>query len=88
MQTLLGLLAKPALEQRSSAPFWDDPHISLGMLKAHLDPDTDASSYRLAKMCIRDRPTGSRGRAGLITGVWHRGQRLRLLSSSTPQLTQ
>ena len=48
MQTLLGLLAKPALEQRSSAPFWDDPHISLGMLKAHLDPDTDASSYRLA----------------------------------------
>lgn len=28
------------------APFWDDPHIATEMLKAHLDPDTDAASRK------------------------------------------
>ena len=27
--------------------FWNDPHISKSMLKHHLDPDTDAASYRM-----------------------------------------
>ena len=26
--------------------FWNDPHISKGMLEAHLDPSHDAASYR------------------------------------------
>lgn len=34
----------PSLYEKSSAPFWDDEHISKGMLEAHLDPDLDAAS--------------------------------------------
>ena len=30
--------------------FWDDPHISQQMLKAHLDPQTDAASYQPEKI--------------------------------------
>lgn len=40
------LLQKPALWQRSCEPFWDDEHISKGMLEAHLNPDWDAASRR------------------------------------------
>ncbi len=29
---------------------WNDPHISKGMLEAHLSPDTDAASYRPEKI--------------------------------------
>ena len=45
---LFNLLQKPALWQRSAEPFWDDEHISKGMLKAHIDPDSDAASRRAA----------------------------------------
>ena len=41
---LLRSLQKPALWQRSNDPFWDDEHISKGMLDAHLNPDWDAAS--------------------------------------------
>jgi SAM-dependent methyltransferase len=43
---LLHLLQKPALWQRSAEPFWDDEHISKGMLEAHLNPDWDAASRK------------------------------------------
>lgn len=39
-------LQRPALWQRSSEPFWDDEHISKGLLEAHLDPNMDAASRR------------------------------------------
>lgn len=39
-------LKRPELWQRSAASLWDDPHISKGMLKAHLDPEIDAASRR------------------------------------------
>jgi len=44
--TLTGFLAKPNLYAPSTAPFWDDEHISQNMLQAHLDPDLDAASRR------------------------------------------
>ena len=44
INTLFHLLKKPALWQRSTEPFWDDEHISKGMLDSHLDPDLDAAS--------------------------------------------
>lgn len=37
-------LARPALYAPSTAPFWDDPHISKGMLDAHLDPHRNAAT--------------------------------------------
>lgn len=43
---LLLLLQKPALWQRSAEPFWDDEHISKGMLEAHLNPNWDAASRK------------------------------------------
>ena len=45
--SLLCLLQKPRLWQRSAAPFWDDDHISKGMLEAHLNPALDAASRRM-----------------------------------------
>jgi SAM-dependent methyltransferase len=39
-------IARPARFVPHDAPFWDDPHISQGMLAAHLDPATDAASRR------------------------------------------
>ena len=45
---ILPLLKKPDLWQRSPAPFWDDGHISKGMLEAHLNPELDAASRPLA----------------------------------------
>lgn len=41
---LMKYLAKPELCAPSSAPFWDDEHISKGMLAAHLAPEWDAAS--------------------------------------------
>ncbi len=38
----------------TGAELWNDPHISLEMLKAHLAPDTDAASYKpdtIAAIC-------------------------------------
>jgi 2-polyprenyl-3-methyl-5-hydroxy-6-metoxy-1,4-benzoquinol methylase len=43
---LVNMLNKPVLWQRSFEPFWDDEHISKGMLKAHLDPDSDLASRK------------------------------------------
>ena len=33
-------------EYYTSPVLWNDPHISKGMLEAHLNPDHDAASYR------------------------------------------
>jgi hypothetical protein len=46
MSKLFSLLQKPALWQRSSEPFWDDEHISKGMLKAYLNPGWDEASRK------------------------------------------
>ena len=43
IEPLFHLLKKPMLWQRSTEPFWDDEHISKGMLEAHLNPDLDAA---------------------------------------------
>ena len=40
------LQTKPPLFERGEPLFWDDPHISSQMLKAHLNPETDAASRR------------------------------------------
>lgn len=45
-KNLLSVLKKPALWERSEAAFWDDEHISKGMLEAHLDPNMDAASRK------------------------------------------
>ena len=44
IEMLFQLLQKPTLWQRGTEPFWDDEHISKGMLEAHLNPDWDAAS--------------------------------------------
>ena len=45
---LLGELQKRPQPFAPGEPlFWDDPHIAQQMLQAHLDPNTDAASYRL-----------------------------------------
>lgn len=36
--------ARPTLFQPSDAPFWDDPHIAVGLLDAHLDDTVEAAS--------------------------------------------
>jgi len=38
--------AKPRLFEPGEAHFWDDPHISKGMLEAHLNPEHDAASRK------------------------------------------
>lgn len=43
---LIDFLQKPALYEKTKERFWNDEHISKGMLKAHLDPDTDAASRK------------------------------------------
>jgi SAM-dependent methyltransferase len=43
---LIQLQQKPVPFAPGEALFWDDPHISSQMLKAHLDPDGDAASRR------------------------------------------
>ena len=40
------LQEKPAPFTPGEPLFWDDPHISAQMLKAHLDPDNDLASRR------------------------------------------
>lgn len=44
--SLLSALQPPQLWQRSTAAFWDDDHISKGMLAAHLNPEIDAASRK------------------------------------------
>lgn len=43
---LSNILRKPVLWQRSAKPFWDNEHISKGMLEAHLNPEWDAASRK------------------------------------------
>ena len=45
---LIELSQKPQLFERSETPFWDDPQISKNMLAAHLNPDFDAASRKMA----------------------------------------
>ena len=40
------LLKRPALYERTTELFWNDPYIATQMLKAHLDPNTDATTRR------------------------------------------
>lgn len=44
IESLIHLSQKPLPFTRSTAPFWDDPHISKGLLKAHLNTEWDAAS--------------------------------------------
>lgn len=44
---LSGYLARPELYAPSTGKFWDDEHISKGMLQAHLTPDWDAATRKL-----------------------------------------
>ncbi len=44
LHNILRLNRAPALFQPGDAPFWDDPHISEGLLAAHLDQSSDAAS--------------------------------------------
>jgi len=46
IETLIQRMRKPQLFAKSTAPFWDDPHISQHMLQAHLDPDSDLASRK------------------------------------------
>jgi SAM-dependent methyltransferase len=39
-------LKRPALYERTTEQFWNDPYIATQMLKAHLDPKTDAASRK------------------------------------------
>jgi ubiquinone/menaquinone biosynthesis C-methylase UbiE len=43
---LFDYLKKPSLYAESTAKFWDDEHISKGMLEAHLEPDLEAASRK------------------------------------------
>lgn len=47
---LLRCLTKPELYTKSTEKFWDDEHISKGMLQAHLDPGLEAASRKHAFM--------------------------------------
>ena len=44
------LMKPPALYERTDAAFWDDEHISRGMLAAHLDPGFEGASRSFAFM--------------------------------------
>ena len=39
-------LIKPKLYEKTSELFWNDPHISKGMLETHLNPNTNAASRK------------------------------------------
>jgi len=46
IQQLSGFLGKPQLYASGTGEFWDDAHISKGMLKAHLDPQEDGATRK------------------------------------------
>lgn len=50
MELLLNVMERPELYSADIVPFWDDPHISLQMLEAHLNPSLDAASYNHKKI--------------------------------------
>lgn len=43
---LMRLAEKPALFEAGEPVFWNDPHISKGMLEAHLNPSSDAATRK------------------------------------------
>ena len=43
---LQAYLERPALYERTTENFWNDPYISAQMLEAHLNPSTDAASRK------------------------------------------
>ncbi|MCL2364340.1 MAG: class I SAM-dependent methyltransferase [Defluviitaleaceae bacterium] len=43
-EQLKTMLTKPALYEKGTTELWTDPHISKGMLEAHLHPDWDAAT--------------------------------------------
>lgn len=46
LNTLSQYLVKPVIHTPSTSKFWDDKHISKGMLEAHLNKDWDAASRK------------------------------------------
>lgn len=50
LDQLLSHLGRPTAFQPSDAPFWDDPHLSSGLLAAHLDPSNPAASRPPAEL--------------------------------------
>lgn len=48
MYKLFNKIKTPSLYEKSDNPFWDDDHISKGMLTAHLNPNLDAASRKLS----------------------------------------
>ena len=50
INTVLEHTGKPPLYEPGEPRFWDDPHISKGMLEAHLNPDNDAASRKHASI--------------------------------------
>ncbi|WP_130861872.1 class I SAM-dependent methyltransferase [Bacilliculturomica massiliensis] len=46
IQQLSGFLGKPQLYASGTGEFWDDAHISKGMLEAHLDPQEDGATRK------------------------------------------
>lgn len=46
LEKLVLLTPKPEVFAESSGPFWDDEHISKGMLDAHLNPNWDAATRK------------------------------------------
>ena len=44
--TLRNYLVKPELYTPSTCPFWDEEHISKGMLEAHLNPELNAATRK------------------------------------------
>jgi len=45
-KTLAQYTIKPDVDEPGEAAFWNDPYIAQQMLKAHLDPNTDAASRK------------------------------------------
>ena len=50
INTILEHASKPPLFEPGEPRFWEDPHISKGMLEAHLNPDNDAASRKHASI--------------------------------------
>lgn len=46
IRQLIGFLEKPQLYASSTGEFWNDEHISKGMLAAHLNPQEDAATRK------------------------------------------
>ncbi len=45
---VIDCIKRPELYAKSTAKFWDDEHISIGMLEAHLNPEWDAATRKIS----------------------------------------